>query len=266
MTSNSLFVRPLIAVSMALTATAVMADEANEREVDLAIERQGAGAALVELGESAGIQVAVQSDVSREIELGPVKGRYTVTDALDVMLEGSGLVYRFGPGDSVTVGIAKAAEGSETGGGGSAGTAAGTDNPGSEEDDRIPEEIIVTGTRLKGVDVASPRITIDRQQIERGGYASIEDVLRNLPQNLGSANATATQLFQGEYGSSRVPFGATLGASGINLRGLGTRSSLVLINGRRKARSSLDVQDLLTDTSSIPLAQIERIEIITDGA
>ncbi len=266
MTSNSLFVRRLVAVSMALTVTAVMANEANEREVDLAIERQGAGAALVELGESAGIQVAVQSDVSREIELGPVKGRYTVTDALDLMLEGSGLVYRFGPGDSVTVGIATAAEGSGNGGGGSAGTAADADDPGSEEDDRIPEEIIVTGTRLKGVDPASPRITIDREQIERGGYASVEDVLRNLPQNLGSANAAATQLFQGEYGSSRVPFGATLGASGINLRGLGTRSSLVLINGRRKARSSLDVQDLLTDTSSIPLAQIERIEIITDGA
>ena len=266
MTSKSLFVRRLIAVSMALTVTAVMANEANQREVDLAIELQGAGAALVELGESAGIQVAVQSDVSREIELGPVKGRYTVTDALDLMLAGSGLVYRFGPGDSVTVGIAKAAEGSGTGGGGSAGTAASADNSVSEEDDRIPEEIIVTGTRLKGVDVASPRITITREQIERGGYASVEDVLRNLPQNLGSANATATQLFQGEYGSSRVPFGATLGASGINLRGLGTRSSLVLINGRRKARSSLDVQDLLTDTSSIPLAQIERIEIITDGA
>ncbi|MDE0130332.1 MAG: TonB-dependent receptor [Gammaproteobacteria bacterium] len=127
-------------------------------------------------------------------------------------------------------------------------------------------EQTVTGTRLKGVDPASPRITITREQIERGGYASIEDVLRNLPQNLGSANAAATQLFQGEFGNSRVPFGATLGASGINLRGLGNRSSLVLINGRRKARSSLDVQDLLTDTSSIPLAQIERIEIITDGA
>ena len=112
MTSNSLFVRWLFAALMpiALTTTAAMADEAKGREVDLSIERQVAGAALVELGESAGIQVAVQSDVSREIELGPVKGRYTVTDALDLMLEGSGLVYRFGPSDSVTVGIAKAAE------------------------------------------------------------------------------------------------------------------------------------------------------------
>ena len=124
----------------------------------------------------------------------------------------------------------------------------------------------VTGTRLKGVDPASPRITITREQIERGGYASIEDVMRNLPQNLGSSNAAANQLLQGEYGARRTPFGETLGTSGINLRGLGARSSLVLINGRRKARSSLDVQDLLTDTSSIPMAQIERIEIITDGA
>ena len=154
----------------------------------------------------------------------------------------------------VAVALPAAAQGEEGGGDTSA------------DDDQDVAEVIVTGTRLKGVDPASPRITITSEQIERGGYASIEDVLRNLPQNLGSANAAATQLFQGEYGGSRVPYGATLGASGINLRGLGTRSSLVLINGRRKARSSLDVQDLLTDTSSIPLAQIERIEIITDGA
>ena len=272
MTNNGWFARRLIAlwmpVALAMTVTPANATlpEPDKRKFDLAIERQDAGAALVELGESAGIQVAVQSGVSGQKELGPVHGSYTVDEALDLMLEGSGLVYRFGPSGSVTVGIAKAAEGSGSGGGGSAGTAADADDPGSEEDDRIPEEMIVTGTRLKGVDPASPRITITREQIERGGYASVEDVLRNLPQNLGSANAAATQLFQGEYGSSRVPFGATLGASGINLRGLGTRSSLVLINGRRKARSSLDVQDLLTDTSSIPLAQIERIEIITDGA
>ncbi|WP_446830518.1 TonB-dependent receptor plug domain-containing protein [Candidatus Foliamicus sp.] len=136
----------------------------------------------------------------------------------------------------------------------------------NDDDDVELGGVVVTGTRLKGVDPASPRITITREQIERGGYASIEDVLRNLPQNLGSGNAAATQLFQGEYGSTRVPYGATLGASGVNLRGLGTRSTLVLINGRRKARSSLDVQDLLTDTSSIPLAQVERIEIVTDGA
>ena len=137
------------------------------------------------------------------------------------------------------------------------------------DEEEAPAELgeqTVTGTRLKGVDPASPRITITREQIERGGYASIEDVLRNLPQNLGSSNAVANQLLQGEYGATRTPFGETLGTSGINLRGLGTRSSLILINGRRKARSSLDVQDLLTDTSSIPLAQIERIEIITDGA
>ncbi len=56
---------------------------------------------------------------------------------------------------------------------------------------------------------------------------------------------------KGEYGSTRTPFGETLGTSGINLRGLGTRSSLVLINNHRKARSSLDVQDLLTDNFAL---------------
>ena len=249
---------------LALAVTASSADAVEERKFDLAIKRQAAGAALIELGERAGIQIAVPSAVSRQRELGPVTGRYTVVEALDSMLKDSGLAYHFAANDSVVIGLdEETADDGSAGGAADGGTATGAD---ADESQQPTEEIIVTGTRLKGVDPASPRITITSEQIERGGYASIEDVLRNLPQNLGSANAAATQLFQGEYGSSRVPYGATLGASGINLRGLGTRSSLVLINGRRKARSSLDVQDLLTDTSSIPLAQIERIEIITDGA
>ena len=263
---NKHLVHLLIAVwtPLAFAVTATSADAVDERKFDLAIKRQAAGAALVELGERAGIQIAVPSAVSRQKELGPVTGRYTVVEALDSMLKDSGLAYHFAANDSVVIGLdEEAADDGSAGGAADAGTATGTD---ADESEQPTEEIIVTGTRLKGVDPASPRITITSEQIERGGYASIEDVLRNLPQNLGSANAAATQLFQGEYGSSRVPYGATLGASGINLRGLGTRSSLVLINGRRKARSSLDVQDLLTDTSSIPLAQIERIEIITDGA
>ncbi|MDE0178627.1 MAG: hypothetical protein OXP36_08505, partial [Gammaproteobacteria bacterium] len=44
----------------------------------------------------------------------------------------------------------------------------------SADDDDV-DVVIVTGTRLKGVDPASPRITITSEQIERGGYASIED-------------------------------------------------------------------------------------------
>lgn len=127
------------------------------------------------------------------------------------------------------------------------------------------EEIVVTGTRLRNIDPASPRVTITRLEIERGGYANVEDILRNLPQNLNSYNSLSGLVDQGEFGATRI-LRTTLGTTGVNLRALGSRSTLVLVNGRRKARSSQDEQDILTDVSSIPIAQIERVEIIADGA
>ena len=245
-------------LSVAVLAFLAMGASAQSDEVlTLDIKPQNADSALVTLAKSSGVQIILADGAGADVEVKGLQGEYRFDEALAALTTEAGLTHEYTAENLVVVQEAEQVREPE---------AAGKAQPDEEESPLELREQTVTGTRLKGVDPASPRITITREQIERGGYASIEDVLRNLPQNLGSANATATQLFQGEFGGSRVPFGATLGASGINLRGLGTRSSLVLINGRRKARSSLDVQDLLTDTSSIPMAQIERIEIITDGA
>lgn len=246
---------PMVLSVAVLAFLATGASAQSDEVLTLDIKPQTADSALVKLAKSSGVQIILADGAGADVEVGGLQGEYRFGEALAALLTETGLTHEYAAENLVVVQEAEQVREPEP------------EAPADEEEAPLAlREQTVTGTRLKGVDPASPRITITREQIERGGYASIEDVLRNLPQNLGSANAAATQLFQGEFGSSRVPFGATLGASGINLRGLGTRSSLVLINGRRKARSSLDVQDLLTDTSSIPLAQIERIEIITDGA
>jgi iron complex outermembrane receptor protein len=120
---------------------------------------------------------------------------------------------------------------------------------GAAELDRIE----VTGSRIKRTDVegALPVTVIDRQQIELSGEISVADLLRNQPFNsFGS--------FRPQSGSSAQSF------AGLSLRGLGTGRTLILIDGRRApvAPNVGSAQDL----NSIPLAAVERIEILSDGA
>ena len=118
-------------------------------------------------------------------------------------------------------------------------------------------EIVVTGSHIRGIEnKTNPVIVIDQAQIEQSGYSSTQDLFRSLPQNF-SSGATTQDGFVGN-GGNNAEF-----ASGINLRGLGSSSTLVLLNGHRLAPA---VEGSVVDVSMIPLAAIERIEIVTDGA
>ena len=96
------FARAMATFQVAFAVAVHASDAVDDRRFDLDIERQSGGAALVELGETTDIQIAVPSDVARGIDLGPIKGSYTVGGALDALLEGSGLGYRF-TADSVAI-------------------------------------------------------------------------------------------------------------------------------------------------------------------
>ncbi|WIO74972.1 TonB-dependent receptor [Porticoccaceae bacterium LTM1] len=134
-----------------------------------------------------------------------------------------------------------------------------------EEAEKDLEEVVVTGTRLKNHNPASPTITYTREDLEKGGYSSLADVFRRLPQNLSSLSAAASEAGQTEFGADRSLTDSSLGVSSVNLRGIGTRGTLILINGRRRAASAQGVGNY-TDISSIPLSQVESINIVTDGA
>lgn len=120
------------------------------------------------------------------------------------------------------------------------------------------EKIEVTGSNIKRVDAEGPAPVqvITREDIERNGASTLAEVIRNLPANsTGSYDETFTGSF-------------ARGSAGISLRGLGQKSTLTLINGRRMAVYSFaqNLQDNFVDLNSIPLAAIERIEILKDGA
>lgn len=115
------------------------------------------------------------------------------------------------------------------------------------------EKIQVTGSRIRRADMegALPVTVIDRQAIEFSGQTSVADLLRNT-----SFNSTGS--FRPQSGSSAQ------GVSQINLRGLGASRSLVLIDGRRLARSPSTGSS--QDLNTIPAAAVERVEILSDGA
>lgn len=123
-----------------------------------------------------------------------------------------------------------------------------------EEAEERVERIQVTGSRLSRADVegATPVTVIDRGDIEATGFQSVADVLRNNSFNIA--------------GSLREDSGNTSqGQALLNLRGLGSNRTLVLLNGRRMPGSPVadgQVQNL----NVIPFAAVERIEILSDGA
>jgi outer membrane receptor protein involved in Fe transport len=122
------------------------------------------------------------------------------------------------------------------------------------------EEVVVTGTHIRGIDnKTNPIIVIDRDQIDRSGYSSTQDLFRSLPQNFTSGDASEDGSFSGNANAGRN----TDYASGVNLRGLGVSSTLVLLDGHRLAPSAFGS---VVDISLIPLSAIDRVEILTDGS
>ena len=123
----------------------------------------------------------------------------------------------------------------------------------NEAEAEVVEKIQVTGSRIKRADLegALPVTVIDREAIDFSGQTSVADLLRNT-----SFNSTGS--FRPQSGSSAQ------GVSQINLRGLGSSRSLVLVDGRRLARSPSTGSS--QDLNGIPAAAVERIEILTDGA
>jgi iron complex outermembrane recepter protein len=123
------------------------------------------------------------------------------------------------------------------------------------------EEIVVTatGTNISGVaPVGSETVTIDRDEMLSIGAADLADVVRSLPQvqNLGFDQASRGN----NSGTTDNP---TRGTS-INLRGIGQNATLVLVDGHRLTPAG--TANAYTEAMQLPLAAVERVEVIADGA
>lgn len=116
------------------------------------------------------------------------------------------------------------------------------------------ERIEVTGSRIQRTDMetASPVTVIDASAIKAAGATSIDEVLQKMTATGGAM--TNPGINNGSQGNSS-----------INLRGLGSQRTLVLVNNRRMVNSGTGASSTV-DLNTIPVSMIKRIEVLKDGA
>lgn len=223
---------------------------ADADKMDLNIKKQNAGKALMSLGEQAGVEILLTREVGSHVELSALQGQYSLKDALDVLLKNSGLVYEFISDDTVLVKEAESEDGRK-----------------GQLQEKEVEEIVVTGSHLvKDPGKLSKQMSVfSREDIERSGMTRLDEFLRRLPQNVNAPTNVGGGFVSDGYGNRDFGLGSNVFAgSGINLRGLGSQYTLVLIDGRRPASGGQF--GAITDISNIPIDRVERIEILFDGA
>jgi len=127
--------------------------------------------------------------------------------------------------------------------------------------DETQDAVPVTGTHIRGsADSAFPITIYTRDVIEASGASTLQEFIQKIPQNFngGASENTIVSVTGGGNADNKV------NATGVNLRGLGNDSTLVLVNGHRVAPGNTEGN--FVDLSMIPLYAVERVEIVTDGA
>lgn len=130
--------------------------------------------------------------------------------------------------------------------------------PRQEQSELTQTEITVTGTRIRGTTGPSPVTVITRRSLEEQGVPDLVSLSRIIPQNFTGGQNPGVVGGGDQGGQNNINNSTTL-----NLRGLGPDATLTLINGHRLPYDALN-QGI--DISTIPLAALDRIEIIADGA
>lgn len=122
---------------------------------------------------------------------------------------------------------------------------------GAAEQDARLEEVVVTGSRIVRRDFSapSPVVTLDADAFRLSGTTNVEDLLNTLPQVVPD--------------ESRTSNATSSSAAKINLRGLGSNRTLVMLNGRRFSASEISGA---VDVNNLPATLIDRVEVVTGGA
>jgi len=129
------------------------------------------------------------------------------------------------------------------------------------------QPIVVTGSRIRRdpLDQDQPVVFLDRTDLDRTGLTSAADILQRLPSSGGALNSRFNN--SGNFGNPPDGGGVGAGAAEVDLRYLGSRRVLVLVDGLRyvNGASASGVPGSI-DLNSIPESMIERIEVLQGGA
>src|SRR4029450_1018484 len=116
-----------------------------------------------------------------------------------------------------------------------------------------PEEMTVTGSRIvqPNLESVSPVTAISSDDLAQSGKVRVEDIINQLPQAFAAQGSAISN--------------ASDGTASVDLRGLGSVRTLVLVNGRRLMPGDPDGGSA-ADLNFIPSALVRRVEVLTGGA
>ena len=276
----AVMLKPFLFVCIATTslfaALPVMADDSRELE----IHEQLLSDSLKIVADEFGLDIAFFPETTDGLESTALAGNYTSDEAFDALLDDTSLEYEKLDNGTVVVrakdqrGVSDSKNSTpqpilmaqnQT-------SPTQTTNSRTDDDDEpadqdaVTDEIVVTGTHIRGIaPESSPVRVFDREHIQATGAATAQDFMKTVTSNFsGGANVDIPNGLPND--NSARENGIILGGFGssVNLRGLGSGSTLVLLNGQRLAPSS-GIADFV-DISMIPASAIERVEVLTDGA
>lgn len=207
---------------------------AQDARITFDLAEQDLGGALMAVAAKAGWQIYAPTEAVAGLRAPALRGMMTVEQAVGTLLVGTGLTASF---SNRTILIRSAQNASL--------------QPAGEA------PIVVTGSLIRGADVAAPVIKLSRDLIVAAGQIDTGEAVRALPQNFNGGQNPGVGTGAGLINTN------VNSAASANLRGLGPDATLTLLNGHRLPYDSAFGG---VDISAIPVAALERIEIVPDGA
>ena len=202
------------------------------------IPAQALGDALRRVAAQAGLQLYAAADDVNDLAAPRVRGAMTAQQAIETLLAGTQMRAQIHDGAVIIRRDPPTAS--------------------AATDTSADPVIVVTGTHIRSGETTSPVISASRDAIEKSGRTNLGDFVRDLPQNFNGGQNPGVVGGGVQGGSENLASTSTL-----NLRGLGPDATLTLINGHRIA---YDGAFQGVDISAIPLAALDRLEIVADGA
>lgn len=261
----SIALRAALGVVVASMSVAAWASDPDEK-VRFEIPAQRADGALTSFARQASVSVLFPFDAVSGIETNGLVGTYSVSEGLEILLEGTGLWAVVDDGRLIVRVTDKLGERKEmkqrrglfaglfaglaaSGVASSAARAQESPLPGG-----VVEEIQVTGSRIQrsGMTTPTPVTTVSAEELQYMAPTTLIDALDQLPQFVANTTPSTVNTWSGNAG-----------ASILNLRGIGSNRTLTLLNNRRIVPST---RLGTTDVNILPEAIIQRVETVTGGA
>jgi len=228
------------------------------------IPRLEADAALTLFAQQAGVRVLFPYETLRGRTANELVGEYQLEDGLAILLDGTGLEATATPGGQLTIRRIDNQTGGQSmrqrgwlGSLFSALAAFGAGGSASAQDaaDEAPAEVTITGSRIQqrsGMVTPTPVTMVTADDLQNLAPGTLMDALEELPQFVNSGTV--------ETAGSWTSVG---GQSVLNLRGIGSNRTLVLLNGRRVVPTN---RLSTIDVSLFPQPLVQRVEVVTGGA